>query len=100
MRRSDLDLGDADRRRRLPVAAMTPVVLPALELHDLDLSSASLADDLAGNPGARERLRVHDDLPVARHEQHGPELDGRALLAGQKGASIEFRAVLLVARDG
>src|SRR5213592_4073802 len=83
MRRSDLDLGDANRGRRLPVAAMAPVVLPAFEFHDPDLPAAPLGDDLAGDPGARERLRVRDDFPVARHEEHGPELDGRALVAGQ-----------------
>src|SRR5919106_6620063 len=83
MRRSDLDLGDANRGRRLPVAAMAPVVLPALEFHDPHLPAAPLGDDLAGDPRARERLRVRDDLAVAGHEEHGPELDGRALLAGQ-----------------
>src|SRR2546422_8052164 len=83
MRLSDLDLGDADRGRRLAVAAMAAVVLPALELHDQDLPSASLADDLAGDPGALERLGVRDDVAVARHKQHAPELDRRARLAGQ-----------------
>src|SRR5437016_2479523 len=83
MRLSDLDLGDADRGRRLAVAAMAAVVLPTLELHDRDLPSASLADDLAGDPGALERLGVRDDVAVARHEQHASELDGRARLAGQ-----------------
>src|SRR6266581_3329803 len=68
MRLSDLDLGDADRGCRLAVAAMAAVVLPTLELHDRDLPSASLADDLAGDPGALERLGVRDDVAVARDE--------------------------------
>src|SRR5437870_12350627 len=81
MRLSDLDLGDADRGRRLAVAAMAAVVLPTLELHDRDLPSASLADDLAGDPGALERLGVRDDVSVARVEQHASALAGRARIA-------------------
>src|SRR5207249_468398 len=98
---SDLDLGDANRRGRLPVAAMATVVLPALELHDLDLPSTPLADDLAGDPGAREGLRVCDHLAVARHQQHRLELDRRARLAGQlldRDDLPRRHAVLLAAR--
>src|SRR5437016_11587913 len=65
------------------MATMATVVLPALELHDPDFPPTPLADDLAGDPGAREGLRVRDHLAVARHEQHRPELDGGARLAGQ-----------------
>src|SRR5437870_4249925 len=83
MRLSDLDRGDAYRGRRLAVATMAAIVLPALELHDRDLPPAPLADNLAGDPGALEDLRVCDHVAVPRDEQHGPELDGRARLAGQ-----------------
>src|SRR2546422_402675 len=65
------------------MATMATVVLPALELHDPDFPPTPLTDDLAGDPGAREGLRVRDHLAVARHEQHRPELDGGARLAGQ-----------------
>src|SRR5947209_13666541 len=65
------------------MATMATVVLPALELHDPDFPPTPLTDDLAGDSGAREGLRVRDHLAVARHEQHRPELDGGARLAGQ-----------------
>src|SRR5438132_13988721 len=89
MRLSDLDLGDADRGRRLAVAAMAAVVLPTLELHDQDLPSASLADDLAGDPGALERLGVRDDVAVAGHEQPAP---GPRAPAPPAGAAVDPEA--------
>src|SRR3977135_3401008 len=46
-----LDLGDADRRHDLPVPALSPVVLPPLELDHEDLGTLLLGHDLTGDLG-------------------------------------------------
>src|SRR5438552_4591584 len=81
---SDLDVGDANRGHRLPMAAMTAVVLAPLELHDHDLARARLADDLALHERRLQRLGArHDVAAVARHHEDRAELDEPALVTGQ-----------------
>src|SRR2546429_1545023 len=62
---------------------VTPVVLPPLELHDEHLARPALADDLARHSRRLEAIRSNDDLAVARDQQHGCELHGRALVPRQ-----------------
>src|SRR5437879_1400167 len=79
----DLDLRDAHGGRRLPVAAVTPVVLAPLELHDPDLAGASLPHHLARHARLREAVGARDDLTVLVDEQHRGELHRRPLVARQ-----------------
>src|SRR5256884_4150510 len=62
---------------------VTPVVLPPLELHEDPLPPPALADDLARHSRRLEAIRSNDDLAVARDQQHGCELHGRALIPRQ-----------------
>src|SRR5207247_5467004 len=58
---SDLDLRDAHRGGRLPVAAVAPIALAPLELHHADLAAATLPNHLAGHPCLREAVAAGDD---------------------------------------
>src|SRR5439155_25037651 len=78
---SDLDLGDADRRRRLTVTAVSAIVLPPLELHDHHLPAPSLTDDLARDFCPAQRLLAGDHLAVARDQQAAPELHAGSRVA-------------------
>src|SRR6266545_7769935 len=77
--RLHLDLGNADRRQRLPMPAVPPIVLPALELDHQDLRALSLGDHLARHPGLGQRPRVDRHLPVLVHQEDLVELDRGAL---------------------
>src|SRR5262249_1567202 len=98
---SDLDVRDTHAGGRLPVAALPPLVLPALELPDPDLAAAPLGDDFAGHARFRQPVGARDDLAVLVHEQHGAELDLSPLVARETldGNNLPCRhAILLTAR--
>src|SRR5262249_48328138 len=71
-----LDLDDANSAHRLPVPAMTAVVLPPLELAHEDLGVLLLGDHLSGPPRGGQRLGLDRDLAPVADEQDLLELDG------------------------
>src|ERR671935_154303 len=98
---SDLDLRDAHGGRRLPMAAVPPIVLPPLEFHHADLAGAALPHDLPGHARLGEAIAARDDLAVLVDEQHGGELDCRALVSCEtldRDDLARRHAILLAAR--
>src|SRR6266545_5468978 len=77
--RLHLDLRDAHRRQGLPVPAVTPIVLPPLELDHDDLAPLSLGEHLARHPGRRQRLGFNRHLAVLVDQQDLVELHRAAL---------------------
>src|SRR5688572_16584225 len=70
-----LDPGDTHGRHRLAMTAMTPIVLPALELDDQHLGALPLGDHLASDPGTRQGRRLDGHLAFIVEEQDLVELD-------------------------
>src|SRR5215510_15603208 len=98
---SDLDLRDAHAGGRLPVAAVSPIVLAALELDDAHLAPAPLRDHFAGHARLRQPVATRDQLAVLVDEQHRGELDLRTLVSRETldGDDLPRRhAILLAAR--
>src|SRR6185295_12637269 len=81
--RLDLDLGDADRRHRLAMPAVPPVVLPPLELHDQDLVALALRHHLARHLGGGQRLGLEGHLPVVVDQEDLRELDRGTLVLAE-----------------
>src|SRR6266481_721904 len=73
-----LDLGDADGTHRLPVSAMSAVVLPALELDHEDLVALLLGHHFPRHLGGGERLGLYRHLPIIADQEDLLELHGRA----------------------
>src|SRR5262245_28028782 len=96
---SDLDLRDTHARGRLPVAAVPPIVFPALELHDAYLAPAPLRHHFAGHARLREPVTARDQLAVLVDEQHRGELDLRALVSREMldGDHLPRRHAVLLA---
>src|SRR6476659_4619440 len=69
------------------MTAVTPIVLPPLELHDRDLAPAALGEHLARYLGALEMIGTDDDLAVAGHHEHRGE--------GHRSASVPVQLLEL-----
>src|SRR5687767_14406145 len=61
------------------MAAVAPVVLAPLELHDEDLALLPLGHHLGGDPGAGQRGGLDGDVAVAIDQEHLLELHRGAL---------------------
>src|SRR4051812_47872477 len=81
--RSARDSGDLERRERLPMPGLAPVVLPAAELEDDDLGRAVLADDLGLDLGSADERRADLHAVAAADEEHVTEGDAVADVAGE-----------------
>src|SRR6266540_3302364 len=73
-----LDLGDANGAHRLPVSAVSAVVLPALELDLEDRVALRLGHHFPRHLGGGQRLGLYRHLPVIADKEDLLELHGRA----------------------
>src|SRR5438034_4530016 len=99
---SDLDVGDADRGRRLAMPAITTVILAPSEFHHGDLARPALTNDFAGDARRFEHVSARHDLAtVARYQEHRAELDRPARVSGElldRNDLPRRHAVLLASR--
>src|SRR5205823_1029613 len=79
------DAGDPDSRELAPVAAAATVFAPPLELEDLHLVAAQVADDLDGDLGALHGRLADGDLVAVAEQQDLAELHLGSGLALHQG---------------
>src|SRR5262245_18669489 len=97
---SSRDVGDLQRRERLPVTRLLAVSLAPPELEDQQLLPEALRHDLRLDLGAGHDGRADLDVLTVGDEQHVVDLDGGAVVTGEllhpdRGAGLD--AVLLSA---
>src|SRR5690349_14757776 len=81
--RSARDSGDLERRERLPMTGLAPVVLPAAELEDDDLGRAVLADDLGLDLGSTNDRGADLHAVAAANEENLAQRDAVADVASE-----------------
>src|SRR5437867_1855315 len=75
-----LDVGDSHVGEPGAVPGLPAVILPALELEDVDLLALDLTEHFGGDPGPLDRRRAGPNRLAVRREQHLVEGERRARL--------------------
>src|SRR5690242_972797 len=85
---AEADVVDANLGEALPMTALARVVLSALVLEDDDLLTATVLDDLTGDPGTVECRNSGAHATAVGAEEHVIELDVGARLTDERRNSI------------
>src|SRR6185436_2929420 len=97
---AELEVRDTDFSEVLPMSGLAAIILPPLELEDIDLGLFALAHDLGGHRGSLHQRRSRANRLTVRGEEHLVERELGAGLGveARKPESLSLFGAELLAR--